>query len=62
MQSSDGSFQRRDVDVGIVTNDRAEILNGLVEGDKVVTSGQFLLDAEASLSNIATTNIVDHQH
>jgi Cu(I)/Ag(I) efflux system membrane fusion protein len=62
VQSSDGSFQRRDVDVGIVTNDRAEILNGLVEGDKVVTSGQFLLDAEASLSNIATTNIVDHQH
>ena len=62
VQSSDGLFQRRDVDVGIITNDRAEILNGLVEGDKVVTSGQFLLDAEASLSNIATTNTVDHQH
>ncbi|MEE4244079.1 MAG: efflux RND transporter periplasmic adaptor subunit, partial [Kangiellaceae bacterium] len=54
VQLDDSTFQLRDVEVGIITNGRAEILSGLEIGEKVVTSGQFLLDAEASLSNIAT--------
>lgn len=51
VQKADNSFERRDVEVGIVTNGRAEIRSGLEIGERVVTSGQFLLDAEASLSN-----------
>ncbi|MFA6220664.1 MAG: efflux RND transporter periplasmic adaptor subunit, partial [Erythrobacter sp.] len=31
---------------------RTEILAGLAEGEKVVASGQFLLDSEASLTGI----------
>ena len=53
VQSSATEFERREVTVGIITNGRAEILQGLAVGEKVVTSGQFLLDAEASLSNLA---------
>lgn len=70
VQTNEGTFVRKDVEVGIVTNGRAEILSGLELGEKVVTSGQFLLDAEASLSNITTNSnaneadaaSMQHQH
>ncbi len=45
----EGRFQPRDVVIGIESGDWIEISNGLQEGDVVVTSGQFLLDSEASL-------------
>ena len=44
-----GRFQPRKVVAGIESGDWVEITNGLDEGDVVVTSGQFLLDSEASL-------------
>lgn len=44
-----GRFEPRKVVVGIESGDWIEIQQGLVEGDKVVTSGQFLIDSEASL-------------
>lgn len=68
VQTDKGSFERRDVEVGIISQGRAEIRHGLKLGDKVVTSGQFLLDAEASLSNVAmdqttkNTHAQQHQH
>lgn len=62
VQTSEGTFERRDVEVGIITNGRAEILRGLEVGEKVVTAGQFLLDAEASLSNVAATITTASQH
>jgi Cu(I)/Ag(I) efflux system membrane fusion protein len=37
------------VKLGIEAGDRAEILEGLSEGDSVVVSAQFLLDSEVSL-------------
>ncbi|WP_174866031.1 efflux RND transporter periplasmic adaptor subunit [Pectobacterium polaris] len=48
---SDGSghFTPRNVTVGASLGDWVEILNGLKAGDNVVTSGQFLIDSEASL-------------
>lgn len=52
VKTQNNTFERRDVVVGIITNGRAEIRRGLKQGEEVVTSGQFLLDAEASLSNI----------
>ena len=45
----EGRFQPRDVTAGIESGDFIEIRNGLKVGDKVVTSGQFLIDSEASL-------------
>ncbi len=46
----EGRFQVQPVTVGMESGDRVEILSGLAVGDKVVTSGQFLLDSEANLS------------
>jgi len=44
-----GRFQPRNVVAGIESGDWIEIASGLEEGDVVVTSGQFLIDSEASL-------------
>lgn len=45
----EGRFQPRDVTAGIESGDYLEIITGLSVGDNVVTSGQFLIDSEASL-------------
>lgn len=45
-----GRFAPQEVQTGIESGDRVEILNGLSEGSEVVVSAQFLLDSEASLS------------
>ena len=44
-----GRYQPREVTIGIESGDWIEIVEGLSEGDKIVTSGQFLIDSEASL-------------
>ncbi|MDX1705259.1 efflux RND transporter periplasmic adaptor subunit [Pseudidiomarina sp.] len=49
VQRPDQSFEQRDVHVGLIVGDQAEVLHGLSAGETVVTSGQFLLDSEASL-------------
>ncbi|RUO62508.1 efflux RND transporter periplasmic adaptor subunit [Pseudidiomarina insulisalsae] len=49
VQTADDTFEQRDVHVGLVVRDEAEIMHGLEVGERVVTSGQFLLDSEASL-------------
>lgn len=45
----EGRFQPRDVTAGIESGEYIEIIDGINIGDKVVTSGQFLIDSEASL-------------
>ena len=45
----DGKFMPMKVRVGLETDTRVEILSGLAEGDKVVTSSQFLIDSESSM-------------
>jgi Cu(I)/Ag(I) efflux system membrane fusion protein len=47
-----GRFQPVEVQLGREDGDRTEILAGLGEGQKVVASGQFLIDSEASLSGV----------
>lgn len=45
-----GKFDPRDVRVGIRSKDGLrEVLSGLVPGERVVTSGQFLLDSESKI-------------
>jgi membrane fusion protein, copper/silver efflux system len=44
-----GHFQPVDITSGLRDNDNVEILSGLNEGDKIVISGQFLIDSESSL-------------
>jgi Cu(I)/Ag(I) efflux system membrane fusion protein len=45
----DGRFQPVDVETGMARDGEVEILSGLDAGDKVVVSGQFLIDSESSL-------------
>ena len=47
-----GRYLPAEVRVGREADGRTEVLAGLAEGDKVVASGQFLLDSEASLSGV----------
>ena len=47
-----GRFQPVEVKLGREDGDRTEILAGLNEGQKVVASGQFLIDSEASLAGV----------
>ncbi len=55
-----GRFQARNVVAGIESGEFIEIVKGLKEGDNVVTSGQFLIDSEASLkASIARMSSVD---
>ena len=50
VQDDEGRFSQRDVLVGIESGDRVAIRRGLAEGERVVVSGQFLIDSEASLN------------
>jgi len=48
-----GRFQPAEVRTGQEAGGQTEILAGLTEGDRIVASGQFLIDSEASLSGVA---------
>jgi Cu(I)/Ag(I) efflux system membrane fusion protein len=50
----EGKFAPVDVEIGIETNGQTEIRKGLEEGQRVVVSGQFLIDSESSLRATAT--------
>jgi len=45
----EGKFEARSVTAGIESGDYVEIMEGVNEGEKIVTSGQFLIDSEASM-------------
>lgn len=45
-----GGFEPVEVTLGAPLGDRLEIRSGLAEGQRVVASGQFLIDSEANLS------------
>jgi Cu(I)/Ag(I) efflux system membrane fusion protein/cobalt-zinc-cadmium efflux system membrane fusion protein len=45
-----GKYEMREITTGVVGDrHRTEVLSGLSEGERVVTSGQFLLDSESQL-------------
>lgn len=47
-----GTFEPRDVTLGMDLGDDIEIVQGLNDGDQVVASGQFLIDSEARLRSV----------
>jgi Cu(I)/Ag(I) efflux system membrane fusion protein len=49
VQLAQGRFEPRTVKLGNRSNDYVEIRNGLLEGEQVVTSALFLIDAESNL-------------
>ena len=57
LKQDEGAFLPAEVEIGREANGRTEILAGLAEGEEVVTSGQFLIDSEASLAGIEVRSI-----
>ncbi len=51
---AEGRFMPVDVEIGRETNGQSEVRKGLDAGQKVVVSGQFLIDSEASLKGTTT--------
>ena len=47
-----GRFVPAAVEVGRESGDMTEIRKGLLAGQRIVTSGQFLVDSEASLKGV----------
>jgi len=47
-----GRFQPREVKLGAKSNGHFEVLSGVEEGEKVVTSGNFLIDSESNLRGV----------
>jgi len=45
----EGRFQPRSITTGLKYKGRTEVVGGLNDGDKVVVSGQFLIDSESAL-------------
>jgi len=49
VRRSDGRLEPREVTLGATSDDRVEIVRGVVAGDTVVASATFLVDAESNL-------------
>lgn len=56
-----GHFQPREIRTGVATDEYAQVLEGLLEGDEVVVSGNFLIDSESRLK-AALGEAAGHQH
>jgi len=57
LAEANGTYRPVDVEIGIESNGQTEIKRGLALGQKVVVSGQFLVDSEASLKGIGTRSM-----
>ncbi|PKO64781.1 MAG: efflux RND transporter periplasmic adaptor subunit [Betaproteobacteria bacterium HGW-Betaproteobacteria-16] len=52
MAVEDGAFRPIEVQIGYEQGGQTEILTGLSQGQKIVLSGQFLIDSEANLKGV----------
>ncbi len=57
-----GLFEPRDVTVGAKADQFYEIRGGVTEGERVVTSGNFLIDSESRLKGVLQGMGGGHQH
>ncbi|HUI46929.1 MAG TPA: efflux RND transporter periplasmic adaptor subunit [Nitrospirota bacterium] len=49
VEKKPGVYEQRQVTLGLRGEDSVEIVKGIVKGDRVVTSGNFLIDSESQL-------------
>ncbi len=57
----DGYFQAREVKTGVSTDEYVQVMEGLSEGEKVVVSGNFLIDSESKLKAALEVTGQGHQ-
>ncbi len=63
--SGDGRYEARELRTGLTSADRhTEVIEGLAEGEEIVVSGQFLIDAESQLQEalLSLRGGDDHDH
>ncbi len=58
VQRAAGKFEPRKVSLGVASEGKVQILDGLKAGELVVTSGQFLIDSESKLKE-ATAKMME---
>jgi len=56
VEAKDDVFEPRSVEVGAAYGGRVKILRGLEEGDRVVTSGNFLIDSESRIRSASVVS------
>lgn len=61
LEKGDGRYHPAEVVAGREGGGKTEILQGLAPGEKVVASGQFLLDSEASLTGLTVRSLESAQ-
>jgi Cu(I)/Ag(I) efflux system membrane fusion protein len=52
VQKGAGYFEPREVKLGVKVDDYYELVSGLVEGERVVTSANFLIDSESKFKEV----------
>ncbi len=53
VDAANGTYEPRKIKLGRIGDNFAEVLDGVKEGEKVVTNGNLLIDAEAQISQLA---------
>jgi Cu(I)/Ag(I) efflux system membrane fusion protein len=54
LTTDDGHFKPVEVTVGLEADGKTQVLQGIQAGQRIVVSGQFLIDSEASLQGALT--------
>jgi Cu(I)/Ag(I) efflux system membrane fusion protein len=54
VELTEGRYEARVVQLGVRTDDYVEITEGIGEGEKVVVSANFLIDAESNLKAVVS--------
>ena len=57
-----GYFEPRNVKIGAQTDGKVEILSGLTASERIVTSGNFLIDSESQLKSAMAAGAENDQH
>lgn len=60
VESSDGVFEPREVEIGGTFGGRVVVERGLAEGDRIVTAGNFMIDSESRMRAPAVENARSH--
>lgn len=63
VELGDGAFEPRPVEVGERVGGEVQVVKGLKAGERIVTSGAFLIDSESRLRiSVAPVSAHDHDH
>ena len=63
VQTGEGEFEPRTVELGEYLQDQVVVTKGLSAGEKIVASGNFLIDSESQLkSAVESMSSAEHQH